>query len=261
MTSDIKLAVVASPLQPEYTLLGTGCHLCQAGWYLKYEWYRRVYNVVAGLPGNITILDWYHPTTASPGTEITVEDYFEVVKQLHPQELIIPDVFRNKEATLKSADDFLRRVQARGTTLMFVPQGKSFEEWVSCYQDADRAYGDYIDTIGIPKVLESFAPSTRRHAISHVHHTYKIHMLGVWNGADEVFYHPRIRSWDTSLPLAAAQVSALLQFHPDKKFQLNLGIDARDRGAVINNVEYLVSKLTSTPELLPAANDSLSAKG
>jgi hypothetical protein len=276
-----KLIVVAPPQEPHWTLLGDA-HLCQAAWYVRYPLYRHVYQIVTdaiwydlirggGEPtvdvshgAAFTILDWQHISTGAPDSNvhITVKQFFDVIQELQPQEVVIPDVFQDAHGTLISALNFLDacgpqlyslRNQDRDPRFMFIPQGLSLQEWENCLIAGIREFGDMFQVVGIPKVLESYSPQARLRAIQLVPEQYKVHMLGVWGGANEMFYGERIRSWDTSLPVAAAQFKhkiepfdTLVPFLGNfkDKSQLLIGAELAWPPSVMANVDYLSMRLS-----------------
>lgn len=144
-------------------------------------------------------------------------------------EIVLPDVLRNSEETLRRTCDttVLRMVPPRRR--MIVPQGDSWQEWTACLKDMRLFLGDDFATIGLPKHLERLSGG-RGHALSHIvehglHLRHHVHLLGVWAGPHEELSRLKAnRNWvrgiDTGRPIACAQTgsdiwqSASLKWEP-----------------------------------------------
>lgn len=132
--------------------------------------------------------------------------------EMDADEIIMPDVLRNKEATLAGTldPDALSMVPAHKRFV--VPQGRDWKEWVECLEEMKLAI-DFV-TVGIPKWTEEL-PGGRAQALKllikmSVPRKYNIHLLGIHSKpfmevatAHAVFN--RIRGVDTAAPFAYAQ--------------------------------------------------------
>jgi len=233
------LAVVAAPVQPTQALYGD-IHLCQAAWVLERAEYSQVYRQLSS-EGKFVILDWQHVGIGSESRTQSLKDFRRAFEIVQPAEVIVPDVLRDREATLESAKKFLKELAPelpRKTRFMFVPQGRDWGEWQVCLREMFEQFIGDVHTIGVPKILgadrrrffDVFPPRLKS--------LVEVHFLGVWGGAEDVKGDPRIRSWDTSLPVAAAQNGVLLRDQPSTKFQLDPYKEA-DSFKTRENVKYL----------------------
>jgi hypothetical protein len=217
--------------------------LVQAAWVNKYDEYA-AFAAHTARSGYYVILDWQHVAFGAQHVTQSLDDFLTAIHRVDPMEVIIPDVLGDSEATLESLNVNLPLLQAdtfSDVRTMFVPQGATVEEWIRCLQKGLHAQGRRINTIGVPKLLEQWGV----HRASLVHmipKEYEVHFLGVWNGAFETAItagiRDRVRSWDTSLPVAAAQSNSLLSSYPNKKYQLGIDMPANAR-QVVENTSFL----------------------
>ncbi len=154
------------------------------------------------------------------------EVFYELIKQVVPQEIILPDVIQNPEETLKRGKSFLER-DLEGFTVMAVAQGKTFDEWINNYLawTAD----DRVHVVGIPYDIDFDVSADREPDPEHFNKTeiralrrYNLvsyldshnlmpkpaHLLGM-NNLEELRLHvvsgfPMIRSNDTTAPFGSA---------------------------------------------------------
>jgi hypothetical protein len=118
-----------------------------------------------------------------------IEELVDKALLIGASELVLPDVFRNSEETLRVIEEatmYLATQHERVAHLGFmaVPQGNSLEEWVDC---AVKILDNPIVTcIGVPKVLVDIAGRDGRYfAIHELIATVgdldvDIHLLGCW---------------------------------------------------------------------------------
>lgn len=248
----MKLAVVAPPQQPELALLGD-IHLCQANWILKYPKYAATYIDIARM-GGFVIMDWQHVGEKAESTTASWDQFFAAIDLVHPAEIVIPDAFQQYDETLDNLARFMKDERTyyykhNGGRVMFIPQGQHIDEWEKCLREATDPYdydqAAFIDTIGIPKVLDSWDRYLRYEATGLVPRRYDVHLLGVWGGVADVI-GPKwpIRSLDTSLPVAAAQNGIYLGKSEQTmrmKFQLDYseGAEHANEDLVLRNVDLL----------------------
>ena len=169
------------------------------------------------LSDHYVILDIQHPVSsaipsmASP--PMTLSEYYSVIRKILPDEVIVPDVLFDGVATLLRAKAFFENmpgdIRERELHYMFVPQGHSLDEWLHSRDDLTENFSYVLDVIGLPMHLERF--TSRTSLLEEVPSYCKVHFLGCWKGYGELVGNPRIRSWDTSLPISAAQVGMYLR--------------------------------------------------
>lgn len=149
------------------------------------------------------------------GTAMSYEYLQGAYQLVQPDELIIPDVFRDGPATIKSWINFHRQGPEyvfEDVTQFVVVHGQDREEWLNTYDYfvENTAYGT---TLGLPKVLdEIWSPGGRigcvefLEATNRVSENHNYHCLGIWDDPIEILLlgrHSWIRSLDTALPIHA----------------------------------------------------------
>lgn len=156
------------------------------------------------------------------------DDFYELVQQVKPDEIILPDVIQNPEETLKRGKAFLER-DLKDLTVMAVAQGKSFDDWINNY--LTWTADDRVHVLGIPYDIDFDISPDREPSPEHFNKTeiralrrynlisyldsHKLmnkpaHLLGM-NNLEELRLHvvsgfPMIRSNDTTAPFGSALV-------------------------------------------------------
>lgn len=166
-------------------------------------------------------------------------DYYDLVTEIAPDEVIAPDVLGDAKATRKAFEEFwpwfeeykTQREEELPVKLMVVVQGQSEEEWIR--EALQWANDDRVDVLGIPYDINfevgeatslpedsdhiSSKWAARRIALvekligdaSLEEGTKMIHLLGMSNLEELAYYRDSllgqyIRSNDTTAPFAAA---------------------------------------------------------
>lgn len=153
-------------------------------------------------------------------------------------EYILPDVLRNKKATIEATCDESVRMRVLPRQRMIVPQGQNWVEWLDCLFEIDQRLQGYYATIGIPKHLEEL-PGGRMQAMELVtkndfHTRHKIHLLGAHNNLItearlvEEAYPGLVRGIDSGEPIAHAQHDLISRKDtPHKSLDWSLHADTR----------------------------------
>lgn len=173
-----------------------------------------------------TILD----NGADEGDPAGGEDLWGLVEKIRPDELILPDVLKDKDATYEASMEFYNEFVLGSRSpvkLMAVAQGSTYDEWMESYRTWQDL--DFIDVVGVPYDIDFHVGSKlqpqdltqtesrsymRRELVNELYYSnYKkpIHLLGLNNltelsllrdsGANRSGF---IRSHDTTAPFAAA---------------------------------------------------------
>lgn len=193
-----------------------------------------MYVKVAQQAGGYKILD---NSLIELGKAMTIERVLDAAEKIQADEIILPDVFQNREGTLRAVDMALTEIDRRYMgkwpfKLMAVAQGKDYQEWDMCYEQlmAD----DRIDVIGIPKVCAKMLPGGRPEVMKRSKCRLlekEHHLLGLWYSASELYQydHPdMIRSCDTVLASFMARHGlGAMGVRPDG-FTVNLENDVVD---------------------------------
>jgi len=173
---------------PPTELLGefaTDYHLCLAHLLDRDERQMVYYKERSASLADYVILD---NGAYEHGRSIPFRTILKVAREIDPHEIVLPDVFLDKQATIYAANEghkFLNEeAWAAGTSIMVAPQGQTTSEWVACLESLASTI--HPDTIGIPVVYES--KMGRGVLIKNVielfstdHYQPHIHLLG-WDG-------------------------------------------------------------------------------
>lgn len=189
--------------------LGLSYHMV-LGQYLKNEAYYNMYSNWRR-SGHFIMVD----NGAAEGANVPFATIATYATGLGADEIVMPDVYRNAEATLKgwySRDMALVPPIRR----IMIPQGETVQEWCDCF-DALMKSDISFATLGIPKHLDRF-PHGRVQALGHVvkrHYAriMNIHLFGVYANAekeicDALYVCPSVRGIDSGCAVAYAQNDA-----------------------------------------------------
>lgn len=165
------------------------------------------------------------------GSAMKIVDVIEAARKCEAHEIVLPDVFREREATIKTIQLALEDIKhyygynARhyGHRLMAVPQGKNEEDWLECLFTILRQFPQ-VTTIGIPKVTSTFYPDTDtgricllefmdKHKIHRQYPHMQWHLLGIWNNPIELKRASKfswVRGCDSSVGWAISQQGIVL---------------------------------------------------
>lgn len=154
------------------------------------------------------------------GHSIGLDDLEREVKRLQPDEVILPDVLRDRRATLTLTREALPLFPRWQRAV--VPQGKDWAEWELC---ARTLVGWGAATICVPKLLEDY-PGGRLKALSIIeenrwHWDHHVHLLGIWEKPlfeieQVVKNYPWVRGIDSGAPIAYAQAGKSIK-HPKRE--------------------------------------------
>lgn len=161
------------------------------------------------------------------GNPMPIEVIIEKALLIGADEIVLPDAYKNAAKTIKMVGQAIETLIVRfgehnwPFKLMVVPQGDSEEAWISCAKILLEEYGEYIDTIGVPKHLvdTTGVRDARLYAISNLADEvdlegYELHLLGCWKTPLEVLMIakaseqgiiPTVRSCDSAVPYVYAR--------------------------------------------------------
>lgn len=170
---------------------------------MKYPEYLNTGMMLSSL-GKYTILD--NSLIENNGVALNLSDVCDMADIMEVSEVVLPDVFNNKEATIESYKRSMNYLMDRYHNnipfkIMAVVQGKDANEFESCY----RWFRDYggMDTLGIPKVCAFKHPQGRpyfEYLWQDPDRDFDIHLLGLMYSFTELLeykYPKKIRSVDT----------------------------------------------------------------
>lgn len=165
--------------------------------------------------GDFLILD----NGAAEGVKITGDDLLLTAFQFMVNEVVVPDVLYDGEATIQKARGFFSLAQtATEFNYMGVAQGRDYSELMRCI-DA-LASMRYISTIAIPRHVETTVGfGARARLVSHTTSAYKIpiHLLGTnpsrmqeLEAYGDLYRDCNVRGIDTASPYYYAMQGQLL---------------------------------------------------
>ena len=171
--------------------------------------------------GRFVILD----NGAFEGELLEDDDLIDAMRELHPQEVVAPDVISSSKDTLERARGFIAKLHDAGlrTQVQVAPQGKNFAEWTQSYHDLANLPGvstigiSYVGHFDVPEDCDYFGDIEPEETIRLRFFHYLAgnrelrsdrahHLLGLFSPAALSWYakYPFIRSIDTSFPIVCA---------------------------------------------------------
>lgn len=183
--------------------------------YKKSQSYRE-YTHKAIKDGRFTILD---SGMGDHGDFLTNKEMFELVKELHPSEVIPTDNLYNKELTIQHTQQMIDWMKKDGlletTKILMCPQGNTIDEYISCWKWAID--NECVSTIGmskktVPHVIVGEANDLNIAKARHIMYdilkvrglmTKPIHMLGSEGPFEYEYYgdDKMIRSTDSCVAI------------------------------------------------------------
>jgi len=152
---------------------------------------------------------------AAEGELVLNETLIDIAEAVSADEVVLPDVLRDSSGTLSrsTASSILWAIPH--TKRVIVPQGRNWSEWIACLENLLSRCNPA--TIGVAKWLEEL-PGGRKKALEIIyqrryHHRCRIHLLGAardFMTEMRELNFPFVRSMDTALPLAHAQVPEIM---------------------------------------------------
>jgi len=173
------------------------------------------------------------------GRSMDVNQYVLLANKLKPRIIVIPDIWKDMEGTLKVTADFLKLIKHRDKgyepKFMFVPQGETIRDLVECFMIfmADWGNPKKINLIGLPyKQWEDTTGVFRRMLAKNLTDLddVRFHLLGLYSLEEATLGKliPRVVSCDSSLPFKAAMMGSLLSKDPTvytNKFNFRVDFD------------------------------------
>lgn len=156
------------------------------------------------------------------GKAVDIDMLQDAALIVQPSTIVIPDSMLNARETVDAAEKFLadaevvsfnplawQTVRRQWEGFMYVPQGKTFEEWCWCAEV--HADDDRIGWWGIPRNMRKQLGRGARHDAVHVCKMLapnrRIHLLGFSDDiVDDMFAarHPFVASIDSTVPIRMA---------------------------------------------------------
>ena len=224
---------IATILPTKHLWLGDGSpyHLClahQAKKSLAYAFFFRK----QVRDGKYVILD---NGAAEYGVPMSIDELLPVAEMIGCQELVLPDVVGNGNATLHLSWEAYRKLHdVKELRCMAVPHGRTTKEWTNCAKEMS-SWG--VDTLGISKFIVPSIYTSRLYAIEDIQEIVwdsdmaDTHLLGYTGVRGEVqdierLFPDRVRGIDSSLPTLYAQIGQELKDErPDVKLNLDVEVD------------------------------------
>jgi hypothetical protein len=148
---------------------------------------------------------------AAEGSTVSDKYLLTIAFQLGADEIVLPDVIRDAEETIKRGKQFLQHMaesQIKPPNLMGVLQSTGpAKEWQTCLEEFAKI--DMVTTIGVPRHFVNYDKYMRHQVLTWINYWYKdrfqVHLLGMNSRfpsevANISREHPWVRSCDSSLP-------------------------------------------------------------
>lgn len=188
-------------------------HLCEAPIVLDSREYTKYYRWHTDR-GHYLIID----NGASVGGTVTDNELVKAATRVNADEVVVPDRMADPEVTLQRAEKFLSEHLNAANSLMLVPQGTNFDEWLHNLEDLlsiyERKTGGSVlvkrrIVIGIAKHMHARVVDGRGALVAQCAlFNLTCHLLGASDDPLEdirLLEQPNVRGLDTSLPFAMAQ--------------------------------------------------------
>jgi len=203
----MKLALISSPVEyrsQEQSRLGY--HLVLAQEFLTDKAYQAIY-MEKRRQGHYIIMD---NGAAEFGRSIRFSDVLEAANAVGADEVCLPDVLGDREATLELHYKYYEKVPSPNR--MVIPQGKDGYSWMGCLDDMLEVFDFFA--VGIPKHLDG-AQKDRLWVLDSLqkrgyHTMFHVHLLGCHAAPlkeirDVMKKYPWVRGIDTAAPFGYAQ--------------------------------------------------------
>ena len=231
---------------------GEEYHLCLAhqmnNW--AYEFFFR--KQVRG--GKFVILD---NGAAENGVPMKIDSLLSVVRMLGCQEMVLPDVIHDAEATMRLSHEAFTKANRMMPTLnlMGVPHGKNIDEWTSCAVEM-CSWG--VDTIGISKFIVPDLFPSRIWALDIISNlnllrNVRIHLLGYTGVRREMaeinrLFPDRVEGVDSSISTLYAQIGQEMKIgRPDVKLDLDITLNNK---LLSRNIRIWKEEVHESPSVL-----------
>lgn len=210
----MKLALICAPSEFEtLDFLKLGYHLVLADRILIDDKYAAYYQNKAA-EGNFMIVD---NGAAENGESIPFNNVLEAANLVNADEVALPDVLKDREATTALHYDWYDKVPA--INRMVIPQADSIMNWLACLEDMMDVFD--FRTVGIPKHLDDYIGG-RTSILEEItrrgwQEDLNFHLLGCHNAPlkeirDVYKKFPWVRGIDTAAPFAYAQANQSVGF-------------------------------------------------
>jgi len=182
------------------------------------------FNIAQRLKGRFVVLD----NGAFEGELMDTDELIALAKEIHPQEIVAPDVIGDRKATIEHTKEFVEKFHEAdlgNIQIQVAPQGGSFDEWADCYRELANLPS--VSTLGLsyvghfqnPEDGNWFGSNIVAQEATRLRFLYYLigsrllrsdkahHLLGLYSPAALRQYsrYPFLRSMDSSFPIICAQ--------------------------------------------------------
>lgn len=201
-------------------------HMCLAHLVQQSDAYTAFYRKMSDM-GKFVLMD----NGAAEDAQLDFDQLIAMYRKINPTEIVLPDVLRDRKATIEKSSAFIKELNNRGElpkyTFMFVPQGRTFDEWRLCMDYMLDLHRGMISSIGVSKFLDMLSTTevnVREKAVAYIEEKkirdnipgLEIHLLGCSEGAATIrsifSKHPSVRGVDSAIGYLYAQNKQLPSF-------------------------------------------------
>ncbi len=239
-----------------------------------FEQYTEFFKAVGEDPNKFLMLD----TGLIEGDPRPTEELLEKAKMLGADEMALPDVFMDHQATLRQSYEAMEYVQndyarhgnndkSRYPNLMAIPQGTCHEDWVAC---AKEMLTWPVQTIGIPKVLYKLEGMRGRldalTAIQDALGDKEVHLLGCWEtplelkmieNATRAGHIKPVRGVDSAIAYAFAKEGLRITDAERPQDPINFGAQEVDMDVLKYNIKVWKEEAATLPPIDDAKNQKI----
>jgi len=211
------------------------------GFVLAHLCFERVYKKFYANLELYKILDNAAYETGKP---LSPEALFRIAREIGADEIILPDVLLNKQATIELVTEAISKLPKQHTWQV-VPQGQDDLEFIECLLELQD--NPDIDIIGLPIWLDRTFLDGRRTVYDALkkHKRKPFRLLGLDRYIEIFYYGKDVLSVDTSLPFSATYnnlpVSAVRSF-PHERGRISLTFRGKlNEGLLKEHIRFLKS--------------------
>lgn len=236
-------------------------YFCLAHFYLQNRDYRNFFLSIRKIfPSAWITLD----NGTAEHSLVTEDTLLQIVDELHPNEVISPDILFNKDQTLANLNSFVKKMKQFPNTEIFAcPQGENKKAWIDCY--VEMLNSSSVSTIGLSKIAIPFAfrgldndkgiAESRQEAVQYLfdHDLIQkpLHFLGMGDPREYIYYKKfdkEVRKFFRSSDSCYAILSAVQEISfidgdftrvPTYGDFYNHKLSERERDLALKNVAFL----------------------
>lgn len=224
-------------------------HMCLANIAARNKTYADFYKRMVS-EGKYVLMD----NGAAEGEQLSTASLISMYEYINPTEIVVPDTLCDGPDTLRKAVEFIAKYPDLPYKLMFVPQGKTFEEWCNNAKALLLSF-ENANSVGVSKFLNIATddPMIRYAAAGFIeefnathNRNVEVHLLGCDEGPaivrDIQLEYPSVRGCDSAFAYIAAQAGT----HIDDTTTRPVGEIDFINGPYVEGLEDVLDEMADT---------------